>query len=62
MSYEKLTKNFSEYKLKWDLLKSFTLFFCERKISPLIKKHIGTKFYEKKKFPFPIELPENEKL
>ncbi len=39
-------------------MKSFYLFFCERNISPLLKKHLGKHFYEKKKFPYPVSFEE----
>lgn len=62
VKYDKLRDNFTEYKDKKALLKAFDLFFCERKIAPLLKTHLGTHFYEKHKFPFPVELPETDSL
>ena len=60
VKYDKLKTNFTEYKDKKNLLKSFDLFFCERRISPLLKKHLGKHFYEKKKFPFPVSFDDVE--
>jgi len=37
-------------------MKAFDLFFCERKIAPLLKSHLGKNFYEKHKFPYPVDL------
>ncbi len=52
--YDTLKKEYTEYKDKRGLLKDYTLFFCERKISPLMKKVLGKNFYERKKFPYPV--------
>lgn len=56
VKYDKLKTNFTEYKDKKSLMKTFDLFFCERKIAPLLKTHLGKHFYEKHKFPYPVEL------
>lgn len=56
IKYEDLKKNNTEYKDKRELLKSYDLFFCERRISPLLKSVLGKNFYLKKKFPFPVFL------
>ena len=54
VKYDKIKKNFTEYKDKRNLLKSFDAFFCERKISLLMKNILGKNFFEMKKFPYPI--------
>ena len=58
ISYEKLKKNFKEYKDKRALLKTYDLFFCERSLVGNLKKALGTKFFTKKKYPFPVSLSE----
>jgi len=55
-SYDYLRKNYTDYKHKRELLKSFDLFFCERRTASLMKKALGTKFFIKKKFPYPLYL------
>lgn len=65
IKYDDLKKNNTEYKDKRELLKSYDLFFCERKISPLLKSVLGKNFYLKKKFPLPVFLDdflENKKI
>ena len=56
ISYEKLKKNFKEYKDKRALLKTYDLFFCERSLIGNLKQALGTKFFTKKKYPFPVSL------
>ena len=52
ISYEKLKKNFKEYKDKRALLKTYDLFFCERSLVGNLKKALGTKFFTKKKMGY----------
>lgn len=56
ISFDKLKKNFNEYSSKRELLKQYDHFFCERSISPLMAPLIGKKFFEKNKFPYPVDL------
>jgi hypothetical protein len=56
ISYDKLKKNFHQYEDKRNLLKEFSLFFCERKISPLLAPLLGKKFFDKNRFPYPVDL------
>ena len=58
ISYEKISKNYKEYKDKLGLLKDYDLFFCEGKVYMLLKKHLGKHFYEAKKYPFPVNFDE----
>ncbi len=38
LTYDYVKKNYTEYKDKRSFLREFDLFFCERKITPLMKK------------------------
>ena len=55
LRYDKLRRNFKTFAEKRTLFDSYDLFFCEGRIYMLIKKMLGKKFYERKKYPFPIE-------
>ena len=56
ISYEKISKNYKQYKDKLALLKDYDLFFCEGKVYMLLKKHLGKHFYEQKRYPHPVDL------
>jgi ribosome biogenesis protein UTP30 len=55
IGYEKLKKNYKLLKDKRSLLYSYDLFFCDWRIYNLLRKPAGKLFYERKKFPFPID-------
>lgn len=55
LRYDKLRRNFKTFAEKRTLFDSYDLFFCEGRVYMLIKKMLGKKFYERKKYPFPIE-------
>lgn len=54
--YEKIKKNFKEYKDKRGLLNDYDLFFCDKALVASLKQSLGTKFFERKKYPFPVDL------
>jgi len=58
ISYEKLSKNYKQYKDKIALLKDYDLFFTEGKVYILLKKHLGKHFYEQKRYPYPVNFEE----
>lgn len=58
ISYEKISKNYKQYKDKIGLLKDYDLFFSEGKIYILLKKHLGKHFYEQKRYPYPVDFNE----
>ena len=53
-SYEKISRNFPEFKDKRDLLKRHDLFFCDERVYALLKKALGRVFYTRKRYPFPL--------
>jgi ribosome biogenesis protein UTP30 len=55
ISYEKISKNYKQYKDKIALLKDYDLFFSEGRIYILLKKHLGKHFYEQKRYPHPVD-------
>ena len=54
--YEKIKKNFKEYKDKRGLLNNYDLFFCDKALVGTLKKSLGTKFFERKKYPVPVDV------
>ena len=59
VGYEKLLKNFKQYKDRRQLIHEFDLFFCDKRIYPMLPKVTGSFFYKKKKFPYPIKLTDD---
>lgn len=55
ISFEELRTDYKTFKAKRELLEEYELFFCEGRIYMLIKKMLGRGFYQRKRFPFPIE-------
>lgn len=55
IGYERAKKHFRDNKEKLKLLNANDLFFCDWKIYNLLRKPLGKLFYEKKRFPFPID-------
>lgn len=55
LSYDKLRRNFKTFAEKRTLFNSYDLFFCEGRVYMLIRKMLGKVFYERKKYPFPVE-------
>ena len=54
--YDKIKKNFKEYKDKRGLLNNYDLFFCDKALIGNLKKSLGVKFFERKKYPLPVDL------
>lgn len=54
--YDKIKKNFKEYKDKRGLLNNYDLFFCDKALVSSLKKSLGTKFFDRKKYPLPVDL------
>lgn len=61
IGYQKLMKNFKEYKDRRQLVNEFDLFFCDSRIYSMLPKVTGKYFYLKKKFPVPLKLAGSEK-
>lgn len=58
IGYERAKKHFRDNKEKLKLLNANDVFFCDWKIYNLLRKPLGKLFYEKKRFPFPIDCEE----
>jgi hypothetical protein len=56
MGYQKLLKNFKQYKDRRQLVHEFDLFFCDSRIYRMLPKATGSFFYRKKKFPCPLPI------
>lgn len=54
--YDKIKKEFKEFKDKRGILNNFDLFFCDKSLVSSLKKSLGTKFFERKKYPYPVDL------
>ena len=55
IGFEELRTDFKTFKRKRELLDEYELFFCEGRVYMLIKKMLGREFYQRKRYPFPIE-------
>jgi ribosome biogenesis protein UTP30 len=64
IGYDRAKKHYRDNREKLKLLNANDLFFCDWKIYNLLRKHLGKLFYEKKRYPFPIDcegVPEAQK-
>lgn len=57
-----LRKKYGQYKDKRTLCNSYTMFFVDDRILPMVGKLIGKSFFAKKKQPVPIKLTRKESL
>lgn len=55
IGYERAKKHFRDNKEKLKLMSANDAFFCDWKIYNLLRKPLGKLFYEKKRYPFPID-------
>jgi len=55
LSFTKLRKNYSQYKSKRELLNEYDLFLCDAALLPSLPKHLGVKFFQRKKQPIAIK-------
>lgn len=58
IGYSKMKTSYPSFSDKRKLANEFDLFFCDYKIYSNLKKGLGKAFYEKKKYPFPIDCQE----
>jgi len=56
IGYDKLKRNFKQYKDRRSLLKDYDGFLADIRIYKMLPECLGKEFYEKKKFPCPIKL------
>lgn len=58
IGYDKVQNNYKRYENKRDLCKEYDLFFCDYRIYDILRKPLGKIFYDRKKYPFPIDCQE----
>ena len=56
IGYDKLKRDFKQYKYRRDLLRDYDLFLADLRIYKMLPEVLGKAFYEKKKFPSPLKL------
>ena len=56
IGFDKLKRNFKQFKDKRTLLKQYDGFLADLRIYKLLPECLGKEFYDKKKFPCPIKL------
>lgn len=56
IGYDKLKRDFKQYKDKKALLKEYDMFLSDIRVYKMLPECLGKDFYEKKKFPFPLKL------
>lgn len=64
LAIDTLDKKYKELTQKKKLCQYYDLFFCDYRVYGRLTKLIGGVFFEKKKFPFPVDttaIPENQK-
>ena len=62
MGYQKLMKNYNQYKDKRALLQSYDLFFSDIRIFKMLPKCLGKVFISGKKYPAPLKLHKSSSL
>ena len=56
IGYDKLKRNFRQFKDRRTLIKEYDGFLADIRIYQMLPECLGKEFYEKKKFPCPIKL------
>lgn len=56
IGYDKLQRNFRQYKDRRSLLKEYDAFLADLRIYKMLPECLGKEFYSKKRFPCPIKL------
>lgn len=56
IGYDKLKRNFRQYKDKRQLLKDYDAFLADLRVYKMLPELLGKEFYEKKKYPCPIKM------
>jgi ribosome biogenesis protein UTP30 len=56
IGYQKLKKEYKQFKDKRNLLREYDLFLADLRIYKMLPECLGKEFYSKKKFPCPIKL------
>ena len=56
LGYDKLKREFKQYKDKRSLLKEYDLFLADLRVYKMLPECLGKEFYAHKKFPCPIKV------
>ncbi|KAL8128472.1 hypothetical protein V2J09_017627 [Rumex salicifolius] len=56
IKFSKLKTDYKPFEAKRKLCDSYDMFLADRRIIPLLPKHLGKHFYKKKKIPVPVDL------
>jgi len=56
MGYDKLKRNFKQYKDRRVLLKDYDAFLADLRIYKMLPELLGKEFYSQKKYPVPIKV------
>lgn len=56
IGYDKLKRNFKQYKDKRTLLKDYDAFLADIRIYKMLPELMGKEFYQKKKYPCPVKI------
>ncbi|KGG51905.1 hypothetical protein DI09_24p260 [Mitosporidium daphniae] len=59
ISIEKLRKEYKPFEAKRQLIASFELFLADRRILRMLPPLLGKSFFEKKRLPIPVKLPQS---
>ena len=56
IGFDKLKRNFRQYKDKRNLLKEYDAFLADIRVYKMLPELMGKEFYEKKKYPCPVKM------
>lgn len=56
IGFDKLKRNYKQYKDRRTLLKQYDGFLADMRIYKMLPECLGKEFYDKKKFPCPIKI------
>lgn len=56
IGYDKLKRNFRQYKDKRQLLKDYDAFLADLRVYKMLPELLGKEFYQRKKYPCPIKV------
>ncbi|PIA41373.1 hypothetical protein AQUCO_02200059v1 [Aquilegia coerulea] len=56
LKLSKLKSDYRPFEAKRKLCSSYDMFFADKRIIPLLPRHLGKEFFKKKKIPVPVDL------
>ena len=59
IGFDELKSDFTRFKDKRQLFKDYDLFFSDIRVYKMLPKCMGWKFYEGKKYPYPVKFPKD---